>query len=274
MGRSTTGPVWTLDFVPMAGEAVPTQPHGLERRICLLPGGRAILLQLSRVRLSAPLVLFWLAVLFVPAAVLVAGEPLPQVSKDGLELRRQTKQRVVYVKPGATVPQDGSVAILDPYIEFSKTWVSNYNSTTRGQTRRITDQDLERAKADLSTRFKEIFREELTQGGYHVGDGADPGVLVLKPALVNIQVNAPDLMSPGRTTTYVQSAGQMTLYLELWDGATSAILARVVDAQSDSTVYAQRTNSVTNKAAADGIIRDWARELRAKLDLASGKATQ
>jgi len=204
--------------------------------------------------------------------MLRAGEPLPKTSQDGLELRKQTKQRVVYVKPGATVSQYESVAILDPYIEFSKTWVRDYNSTTRDQTRRITDQDLERAKEDLKSRFKQVFREELTKGGYQVKDAAEPGLLILRPALMNIEVNAPDLMSPGRTTTYVQSAGQMTLYLELWDGGSNTILARVVDAQSDSTVYAQRTNSVTNKAAAEGIMRDWARELCKKLDLARGQS--
>src|SRR5262249_12283405 len=103
-------------------------------------------------------------------------------------------------------------------------------------------------------------------------DAAEPGVLVLRPALINIEVNAPDLMSPGRSTTYVQSAGQMTLYLELWDGGTSTILARVLDAQSDSTVYTQNANTVTNKWAAERILRDWADELRTKLDLARGKS--
>jgi len=232
------------------------------------------LLQSSKVRRCAPIILCWLAVAAVPAGVLRVGEPLPRVSDDGLELRKQTKQRVVYVKPNSTVSQYSMVAMLDPYIEFSKNWVRNYNSTTRDQTRRITDQDLVRAREDLASQFKKIFREELTKGGYQVKDGPEPGALVLRPALLNIEVNAPDLMSPGRTTTYVQSAGQMTLYLELWDGATSTLLARVVDAQSDSTVYTQRTNSVTNKAAADGIMRDWARELRTKLDLAEGKSTQ
>lgn len=230
------------------------------------------MLQPSKIRRLAPIIFFCLAVALVPVAVLRAGEPLPKTSQDGLELRKQTKQRVVYVKPGATVSQYESVAILDPYIEFSKSWVRDYNSSTRGATRKITDRDLEKARQELSTRFKTIFREELTKGGYQVKDGAGPGVLVLRPALMNIEVNAPDLMSPGRSTTYVQSAGQMTLYLELWDGATSTILARVVDAQSDSTVYTQNANSATNSWAAERMLRDWADELRTKLDLARGKS--
>lgn len=230
------------------------------------------MLQTGKIRRLAPIIVFCLAVAFVPVAVLRAGEPLPKTSQDGLELRKQTRQRVVYVKPGATVTQFESVAILDPYIEFSKNWVRDYNSSTRGASRKITDKDLEKAKENLLTQFKTIFREELMKGGYTVKDGAEPGVLVLRPALMNIQVNAPDLMTPGRSTTYVESAGQMTLYLELWDGGTSTILARVVDAQSDSTVYTQNANSVTNKWASERILRDWADELRTKLDLARGKS--
>lgn len=230
------------------------------------------MLQSGEIRRLAPIVLFCLAVAFVPVGALRAGEPLPKTSQDGLELRKQTKQRVVYVKPGATVSQYESVSILEPYIEFSKNWVRDYNSSTRGATQKITDRDLEKARQELSRQFKTIFREELTKGGYQVKDGAGHGVLVLRPALMNIEVNAPDLMSPGRSTTYVQSAGQMTLYLELWDGATSTILARVVDAQSDSTVYTQNANSATNSWAAERILRDWADELRTKLDLARGKS--
>jgi hypothetical protein len=63
----------------------------------------------------------------------------------------------------------------------------------------------------------------------------------------------------------------MTLYLELWDGTTNTILARVADAQGDSGMYGWRTNSVTNRAAADRILRIWARELHKKLDLVRGK---
>ena len=226
------------------------------------------MLQSSKVRRLVPIILFCLAVAFG----LRAAEPLPKVSNDGLELRKQTKQRVVYVKPGATVSQYESVAILDPYIEFAKNWVRDYNSSTRGASQKISDKDLEKAKQDLTTQFKTVFREELTKGGYQVKDGAGPGVLVLRPALINIEVNAPDLMTPGRSTTYVESAGQMTLYLELWDGAANTILARVLDAQSDSTVYTQNANSVTNKWASERMLRDWADELRTKLDLARGKS--
>jgi hypothetical protein len=221
-------------------------------------------------RRVAAITCLWIAVAFVLPATLPAADA-PQTSKDGLELKTQTKQRLVYVRPGATFSQYNRVAVLDCYIEFSKDWQRDYNrSASLG--RQVSDSDLDRAKPELSAQFKKIFTDALMRGGYEVVDSAAPDVLVLRPALVNIAVNAPDLMTPGRSATYAYSAGQMTLYLELLDSQSTTILARVVDARADQNVYGQRMTSVDNRAAADRILKSWADELVTKLNLARGKS--
>jgi hypothetical protein len=204
-------------------------------------------------------------------AALAAKEPPPAVSPEGLHLYKQTKERLVYLRPGATFTQYKQVAILDCYVEFSKKWVKDYNSDQRDPSRRIRDSDLDRAKTGLQADFKKIFTEELQKGGrYQVVDSGGPDVLVLRPALINIQVNAPDLMSAGRSTSYVESAGAMTIYLELWDSVSNTILARVVDGSVDPDMYAQRSSSVSNRAAARSMMVSWADELRTRLDLVRG----
>jgi Protein of unknown function (DUF3313) len=220
-----------------------------------------------------------LAVLFVGfvAAVLplraTADEP-PQVSKDGLQLTKRTNTRLVYVRPNTTFTQFKRVAILDCGVEFSKDWLNDYNRSQVDPSRRIGNQDLERAKTYLAAQFKQIFTDELvTKGGYQISTNAAPDVLVVRPALVNIQVSAPDLMTPGRSSTFVEDSGQMTLYVELWDSSNNTILARVMDARASNDSYAQRATSVSNKAAADQILRSWASELRQRLDIVTGKAS-
>jgi hypothetical protein len=200
----------------------------------------------------------------------VWADDAPATSKDGLELKTKTESRLVYVRPGATFDQFNKVAILNPYIEFSKDWLKEYNRSV-SVSRQIKDSDLETAKESLSKQFKQVFTQELAHGNYQVTDSGGPGVLVLRPALVNIAVSAPDLMTPGRTRVYAENAGSMTLYLELWDAQSNMILARIVDAQSERHPFAQRTTTVTNRAAADRIMTMWAEELRKKLDLAKGK---
>jgi Protein of unknown function (DUF3313) len=210
-------------------------------------------------------------VLACPAGF-AADEPPPETTKDGLHLYKQTKERLAYVRPGATFTQYKRIALLDCYIEFSKDWVKSYNRDQRDPSRQIRESDLEGAKASLQKDFRKIFTEELQKGGrYQVTDSGGPDVLVLRPALINIQVSAPDLMAAGRSTTYIESAGAMTIYLELWDSASNTLLARVTDASVDPRRYGQRASSVTNRAAADRMLRDWADELRSRLDLVRGK---
>jgi hypothetical protein len=210
-------------------------------------------------------------VLLSPAAP-AAKEPPPEVDKDGLHLYKQTKERIAYVKPGATFTQYKRVAILDPYVEFSQEWVQDYNRDQRDPSRKIKDSDLDRAKSALQSDFKRIFTEELQkEGRYQVTASGGSDVLVLRPALINIQVNAPDLMAAGRSTTYAESAGAMTIYLELWDSGSNALLGRVIDGSVDPSSFTQRSSSVTNRAAAERIMRAWADELRSRLDLVRGK---
>jgi hypothetical protein len=224
------------------------------------------------IRRIAAIVALSSALILTASPVVRAADAPPQETKDGLKLTKQTKTRLVYVKPGATLSQYKRVSILDCYVEFSKDWLNDYNRDQRDPSRRIRDSDLERARTELSAQFKKIFAAELhNKGGYEVVDTAAPDVLVLRPALVNIRVSAPDLMSAGRSVTYVESAGQMTLYLELFDSATSTIIARVMDAQADPNAFRQRASSVTNRAAADRILQGWAKEFRERLDVVRGQ---
>jgi hypothetical protein len=209
-------------------------------------------------------------VAFAPAQ---GADAPPQVSEDGLQLQPQKdKHRIVYIKPGATFTQYQRVAILDSLVEFEKDWQKDYNRSRVGLENKVSDKDVERMKAGLAAEFKKIFVDELqNKGGYQVVDTAAPDVLVLRPALLNVEVTAPDLMSASYGATVVRSAGQMTLYLELWDSTTNTLLARIMDAEEDNDAFAKQANRVTNTQAADRILRDWAHELRKRLDMIHGK---
>ena len=64
------------------------------------------------------------------------------------------------------------------------------------------------------------------------------------------------------TRTFVASAGQMTLYMEMYDSATSTLIARVVDPEAaDSGGIAMAANRVTNSAEAERILHRWAKLL-------------
>lgn len=208
----------------------------------------------------------WVAAIIVAlvAPALYAKEAAPQTTPEGMELIKQTKERIVYAMPGATLDQYTRVAILDCYVAFKKDWERDYNrSASMGG--RISDSDVERIKTELSAEFKKVFTEVLTEAGHEVVDHTGEDVLVLRPAIVDLVINAPDTNSASFGRVIVRSAGEMTLFLEFYDSLTSAIIARVIDAQTDDSAFAQRADRMTNKADADRIIKNWARELEGHL---------
>jgi len=202
-----------------------------------------------------------------------AAEAPPQVSKDGLQLKTHTKQRVVYVKPGATFNQYNRVMILDCYVEMQKDWQRNYNADVAGgdPSRQVSNDDVKRITNALATEFKKVFTTELQKGGYQVTNTPAPDVLLLRPAIINVQVTATDIMSAGMDVNVITSAGSGTFYLELWDPSTNTILARAMDAEADQQPFARQANAVTNRQAADIILTSWADDLVKHLDAVRGK---
>ena len=209
-------------------------------------------------------------ILGCPKDVRAADAP-PPVSKDGLQLKIHTSNEVVYVKPGATFNQYKKVMILDCYVAMAKDWQQNYNANEGGDLDlQVTDGDVQRIERTLSDEFKKVFTAELKKAGYQVTTSAAPDVLLLRPAIINVRVTAPDIMSSAMDANFITSAGSGTFYLELW-APPHTLLARVLDAQADQQPFAQQANSVTNMEAADIILKKWADNLVRHLDSARGK---
>lgn len=206
----------------------------------------------------------------VPAAV--AQEKAPDVTADGLHRVEGSELALVYLKPGVTFGGYDKLKILDCFVAFKKHWKPH--DATGGS--RVTAKDMENIKKHLAAEFRKIFIQELqTKGGYEVVDAPGEDVLLVRPAIINLDVTAPDTMEAGRSRSFSTSAGQMTLYVELYDSATSELLARVIDARSGrSSGPIEWQTKVTNRAQADKILRKWAGVLRERLDEAHDRRTR
>jgi hypothetical protein len=208
--------------------------------------------------------------LLMSGTALAKKDELPEVDSDGLHLQQKTRVRAAYAVPGVDLSVYDKVKILDCYVDFVKDWEKDYNLEQIGLSGRVRDKDADAIKARLAAEFNKVFTKVLTEKGFPVVDDVGPDVLLLRPALVNVDVTAPDLLSAGFQTTIVQSAGSMTLYMEMYDSATSKLLARVIDPEADDRGFAQAANRATNQQAADRLLRDWAELLAKHL----GEATQ
>ena len=202
------------------------------------------------------------AALFSMAA-LAKKQQLPEVDADGLHLLKDTKVAVAYAKPDSSLAPYTKVMLTDCFVEFQQNWQHNYNMEQIGLNGRVSDKDAEAIKKQLAGEFRTVFTDVLTSAGHEVVDEAGPDVLLIRPALVNVNVVAPDIRVSSMSRTYIRSAGSMTLYMELYDSATDTLLARVADPQADPERHSKPANRATNRAAADRMLRSWA-ELLAK----------
>lgn len=201
----------------------------------------------------------------------------PATTDDGLKLVEGSKVDIAYIAPDADFSQYNRVNIASVEVSFRKNWLRDQNNDRRSTTQRINQEDANKVKAALAASFRDIFTEELEKAGYTVVAEVDPAgdnedLLLLLPAIVDLDVAAPDAMAPGRTRSYTTSAGSMTLELEFRDSITGDVLGRVEDSRNaPDRGYMQYTNSVTNKAEADRMLRRWAGMLVTSLDRAHGK---
>jgi hypothetical protein len=206
-----------------------------------------------------------LCIAFAPAAF--SADP-PAMSPDGLRLVKNTEFAVVYVKPGATLKPYTKFAILNCFVSFAPNWRENMQTNFNIP---ITEDQIKQTETELAAEFKKVFVAQLEQGGYQLTTDAGPNVLVLRPAIINLQITAPQDMEDPDETTFSTSAGQMTLFLELYDSVTSELLARVIDPEEASN-YGIFTwgSKVGNIEAANQIMTKWSDTLRHYMEAANG----
>ena len=197
------------------------------------------------------------------APALAKKQQLPAVDADGLHLLKDTNVAIAYARPGASLAPYTRVNLMDCFVEFRQNWQKDYNMQQMGLSGRVTDKDAEVIKKKLAEEFRTVFTDVLSSAGHEVTDEVGPDVLLLRPALLNVDVTAPDIRAASPTQGRIRSAGQMTLYMELYDSATDTLLARFADPQADPDRLSKPAGRATNQAAADRILRSWA-ELLAK----------
>jgi len=211
----------------------------------------------------------WMATM--ACAMLASGvafaDKLPE-TWDGLVLRKSKGIDAVYVRPDVDFSGYRNV-VLDPVvIAFDKNWKPNRG----GSTLRMSTSDIERIREKMASGFLSIFSEELAAGGYAIVPKPLDDTLRVSAGLADVYINAPDTASAGRTKSYTRGAGRMTLAMELRDGPTGQLLARVVDRHVDDSSVAQWTTSASNTADFNRAVKDWARRLVKGLDSVTGKS--
>lgn len=210
---------------------------------------------------------------FALAALLTAcgsTNTAPETTHDGLVRLDDTEFGVVYAKPGVDLSGYERFAVHHCEVSFRNNWLRDQNSTRRSATQRVTQSDMDNIRDKLAELCEAEFLKVLAdQPTYPVvtEERADNETLLLRPNIINLDVVAPDIQSPGVSRTYTTESGEMTLFLEVADAVTGETLYRVVDRRRNlNSMRLQWSNSVTNTSDAKRILNAWGRQFREGLD--------
>ena len=208
---------------------------------------------------------------FATSSPVWAKKSLPAINDEGMELVKDSKLATVYADPGADLSIYNRIWLQDATVAFKKNWQRDQNRSNRFKVR---TEDMERIQEDVATLFREVFTKELLDGGYEMTEEIGDDVLLVKPAIVDLDVIAPDIQRTGRTFSYSESAGEMTLNLELFDSLTGDKIAKATDRKRDyRRGYLEWRTSVSNRADARRMMTSWAKALRSALDEARSATT-
>lgn len=194
----------------------------------------------------------------------------PAMTYDGLQRMEAHDFAEVYLRPGADFTHYRHVSLAECQVTFRKNWLRDQQRDSRTVTARVSQEDADRIRQRIASACDTHFREALERAPAVDLVAAAPSgedVLVLRPFIVNLDIHAPDVQDTLRTRTYTTSAGEMTLKLELVDALTGEVQGRVVDRRRGvEHSQLQWTNSVTNRAEFERILRRWADLLRDGVD--------
>ena len=170
---------------------------------------------------------------------------------------------VAYIDPNADFSVFKRVMILDTFVAFKSGWERDQRRGTRGT--RISARDMDRIKTRVSELFNSVFIEVLeADDGFEIVSEPDYDVLLVRAAIIDLDVTAPDTSAAGRSRSYTADSGAATLYIELYDSVSGQILGRAFDRQAarQNTSVMRWTNRASNTADARRVFRGWATTFR------------
>jgi hypothetical protein len=164
-------------------------------------------------------------------------------SPDGLVKVAPRRMELAWLRPGADFRPYTKVIIDPTQVAFQPNWRRDYNlNAPTGNW--VSQEQADKIMAAAQTNFDEIFRDAFSKAGYEVVSASGPDVLRVNSGILDLVVNAP-LGQNTVGTTWIISAGQAALIVEVRDSATHALLGRVADRRETQDMGRQIASTAT-----------------------------
>ena len=183
-------------------------------------------------------------------------------TQEGLVAVHSRNLDELYLRPNADLSGYRKV-MIDPVLVGVRTQMHAYN---RIQAPAVYPEDTAGIARETAASLGGIVAKAFKAQGYEVAAAPEPGVLRVSLSVAELDVYAPDRLSPYRTRNFTRDAGQAKLYLEVRDAVSGTLLGRVVHhgiAREVSRINA--TDSVSNQFWFETMFRRWAANCVAEL---------
>ena len=189
-----------------------------------------------------------------------------KTTEEGLQAVKNPRVQEAWLKPGVDFAVYRAIIIQPVEIaerpgggdeRFPRQSVSHF---------KLSDAD----RDVLAKEFSEIFAKELSTGdALALVSEPGPNVLRLRAALVDVVKKVRTGQQARRESVWANSAGRLTLNLEIMDAQTDELLARVVDRRELRSLGVgptgvSRTSSVSRAADLQRVFQRWAKLLHVR----------
>lgn len=165
-------------------------------------------------------------------------------SPDSLVRVKPRQMEMAWLLPGADFRPYTKVMVDRTQVAFRQNWLKDYNLNAQvGQW--VTQEQAAKIMAAAQTNFDDVFRDAFRKAGYEVVTTTGPDVLRVNSGILDLSVNAPLSQGAGQTT-WIITAGEAALIVEVRDTVTNALLGRVADRRATQDLGRQLASTATN----------------------------
>jgi hypothetical protein len=197
-----------------------------------------------------------------------------EILVDNLHKVDNSRADMAYVDPDVDFSKYNKILLIPlavDHVEIKQP--SSSGSMTRNKNRKweLTDTD----KVKLQEAFHDAMVKQFSdKGGYPIVTEPGDDVMTIQGTLLGIAPSSPKddnlSRSTGRSTTYTEGAGAMSVMVALGDSESGEVLGVMKDTRASAS-YWGRNNSVSNWSDVRTMFNSWALLIRKSLDEVHGK---
>lgn len=213
--------------------------------------------------------LFLGAVLTLCACATPPAQETGEFSGEGLQRLSGTTFDEVWLRPGVELNRFDAITLEEANVYYRDVEDGIRQQSPRLRTSEVAFAIPEDQRSRIERSFETSLVDALHSSPYFrpIPDPAQD-TLAIRASLVDVVSRVPREGGIGRTQVYVDSVGDATLVVELWDSRRDQLLVRAIDHQRLGPPGHQlvRGNQVTSSAEINRQMRRWAADVRSLLE--------